>query len=72
MLPLPPRWTGWALTTLFVAAIALLLCLAAATQMTDTALRDALGKTYFYGTTFVVHVDEGKGGDESEPAGRMA
>ena len=54
MWPPPPRWVGWALTVLLIAGLALIGCLFAASLVTDTALRDALGVTYVVGTYFVV------------------
>ena len=50
MLSPPPRWTSWALVILMIVALALLLCLAVATQVTDMGLSDALGIAYIYGT----------------------
>ena len=54
MLPPPLRWTSWALVILMIVALALVLCFAVATQVTDMALRDALGITYVYGTWLIV------------------
>ena len=53
-LPDPPQWVPWALGVLIVASVALFGCLAVATQVSDTALRDALGMTFAIGTYFVV------------------
>jgi hypothetical protein len=50
MLPPSPRWTPWALATLAIIAMVLILCLAVATRVTDVVIRNALGKIYFYGT----------------------
>ena len=53
MLPQPPRWTQHLLIVLGVAAFLLLTCFLLAAAVSEPALRDALGRTAFFGSLIV-------------------